>query len=69
MEWKDYLYGYDDGFRDSNALRNNGCNPLFSVIDLIISLLLFMVKLLFLLLRTFFQLVKSILKWILRSLR
>lgn len=47
MEWKDYLYGYDDGYMQGRFGReNSGCNLLFSLSWLIICIITFLLKLL-----------------------
>ena len=49
MEWKDYLYGYDDGYNHGRSGgANSGCNLLFALSWLVICVLIFLIKLLYL---------------------
>jgi hypothetical protein len=48
MEWKDYLYGYDDGYNHGRSVReNSGSNLLFCLSWLIIYAFIFLIKLLY----------------------
>ncbi|HRO45881.1 hypothetical protein [Agriterribacter sp.] len=52
MEWKDYLYGYDDGYNHGRSGEaNSGCNLLFALSWLVITLSIFLIKLLYLLIK------------------